>query len=158
MPTAVQYTCPMHPEIVRDAPGSCPICGMALEAMSQQAEVANPELTSMTRRFWVGLALTLPLLGVMVADLFRAFSRGVRGGGWSLRWLRRWCCGAAGRFSARLGFDCDVGSPNMFTLIAIGTGAAYRLQCGGCGCAGDISGGVSRIRRAACRFISKRRR
>ncbi len=50
----IKYTCPMHPEVVRDGPGSCPICGMALEPMTPQVEAENPELESMTRRFWVG--------------------------------------------------------------------------------------------------------
>src|SRR5512136_2991706 len=58
-----EYTCPMHPEIVRDQPGSCPICGMALEPRMVSREPAeNPELRDMTRRFWVGLALTLPVV------------------------------------------------------------------------------------------------
>ena len=64
-----EYTCPMHPEIVRDAPGSCPICGMALEPRSISADDENPELITMTRRFWVGVALTLPLLAVMLSDI-----------------------------------------------------------------------------------------
>src|ERR1035437_8008004 len=64
-----EYTCPMHPQIVRDAPGSCPICGMALEPRTVSADDENPELVSMTRRFWVGAALTLPLLAVMVSDI-----------------------------------------------------------------------------------------
>src|SRR5262245_33267521 len=54
------WTCPMHPQIVRNEPGNCPICGMALEPMTPAAgEVANPELRTMTRRFWVGVALSL---------------------------------------------------------------------------------------------------
>ena len=64
-----EYTCPMHPEIVRDQPGNCPICGMALEPRNVSADAANPELTSMTRRFWVAVGLTLPLLAVMVSDM-----------------------------------------------------------------------------------------
>ena len=67
--THIQYTCPMHPQIVRDQPGNCPICGMTLEPMTVTANEANPELDSMTRRFWVGAALTLPLLAIMVSDL-----------------------------------------------------------------------------------------
>ena len=125
MPAAVQYTCPMHPEIVRDAPGSCPICGMALEAMSPQAEVENPELTSMTRRFWVGLVLTLPLLGVMVADMFGY----PLAGSW-LGWMEfalatpvvLW---GGWPFFQRAWASVIHRSPNMFTLIAIGSGAAY---------------------------------
>ncbi len=124
-PAVVQYTCPMHPEIVLDAPGSCPICGMALEAMSPQAEAANPELASMTRRFWVGLVLTLPLLGVMVADLF---GHPVTGG-W-LGWMEfvlatpvvLW---GGWPFFQRAWASVVHRSPNMFTLIAIGSGAAY---------------------------------
>jgi P-type Cu+ transporter len=67
-PPGAQYTCPMHPEIVRDGPGVCPICGMALEPTAPHVESAdaNPELHDMTRRFWVGLALTIPILAEMV--------------------------------------------------------------------------------------------
>src|SRR4051794_3605184 len=58
-----EYTCPMHPEIVRSEPGSCPICGMALEPRTvTAAQEQNPELRDMTRRFWIGVALTVPLL------------------------------------------------------------------------------------------------
>jgi len=60
----------MHPQIVRDEPGSCPICGMALEPMTVTAdEGRNPELADMTRRFWIGLALMVPLLASMVSDM-----------------------------------------------------------------------------------------
>ena len=59
----VLWTCPMHPQIVREGPGSCPICGMALEPMTPTgAEGENPELVSMTRRFWTGVALSVPLV------------------------------------------------------------------------------------------------
>jgi P-type Cu+ transporter len=60
--TRTEWTCPMHPEIVRDAPGSCPICGMALEPRTIAIEEKNPELTDMTRRFWLSTALALPLV------------------------------------------------------------------------------------------------
>src|SRR3546814_5483191 len=53
----VQYTCPMHPEVVQDEPGECPKCGMALEPITVSAEEKNPELIEMTRRFWVGAGL-----------------------------------------------------------------------------------------------------
>ena len=58
-----KWTCPMHPEVVRDGPGACPICGMALEPMDVLAEDEgpNPELADMTRRFWVSVALTVPV-------------------------------------------------------------------------------------------------
>ncbi|HMB07224.1 MAG TPA: YHS domain-containing protein, partial [Isosphaeraceae bacterium] len=68
-PEGVLYTCPMHPEIVRDKPGSCPICGMALEPMTGTGDDTNPELKDMTRRFWVCLILTAPLLLVMLAEM-----------------------------------------------------------------------------------------
>ena len=68
--TKTEWTCPMHPEIVRDAPGSCPICGMALEPRTITLEDQNPELTDMTRRFWISSALTVPLvIFVMVRHL-----------------------------------------------------------------------------------------
>ncbi|UJR83703.1 heavy metal translocating P-type ATPase [Sandaracinus amylolyticus] len=65
------WTCPMHPEIVRDAPGSCPICGMALELRTISAETSdeNPELADMSRRFWVSTALSVPLLLIAMSDL-----------------------------------------------------------------------------------------
>src|SRR5204863_8519904 len=67
--TKTEYTCPMHPEIVRQQPGICPICGMALESRTVTVEQDNPELRGMTRRFWVSVALTLPLLGIAMADM-----------------------------------------------------------------------------------------
>jgi Cu+-exporting ATPase len=67
-PTKTEYTCPMHPEIVRDAPGNCPICGMALEPRTVVwADEKNPELVDMTRRFWVCLFLTFPVLAVAMS-------------------------------------------------------------------------------------------
>ena len=66
----VKYTCPMHPEIVHNAPGSCPICGMALEPLTVTLEVEeNPELKSMTRRFLVSLALTLPVFLLAMSEM-----------------------------------------------------------------------------------------
>ena len=68
--TRVEYTCPMHPEIVRPGPGSCPICGMALEPRTVTAqEEDNPELRDMTRRFWISLALTAPLLVIAMGHM-----------------------------------------------------------------------------------------
>src|SRR5689334_6413513 len=65
------WTCPMHPQIVRNEPGSCPICGMALEPMTPiGSEEANPELRDMTRRFWVGVALSVPLVALAMAEDF----------------------------------------------------------------------------------------
>src|SRR5581483_10557963 len=68
--TKTEYFCPMHPEIVRDAPGSCPICGMALEPRTVAlAEEANPELTEMTRRFWIGVVLSVPVLLLAMSEM-----------------------------------------------------------------------------------------
>src|SRR5208282_3842399 len=64
-----EYTCPMHPEIVRTEPGSCPICGMALEPRAATVEEDNPELRDMTRRFWISLALTAPLLAIAMVSM-----------------------------------------------------------------------------------------
>src|SRR6516164_10421254 len=67
----VQWTCPMHPQIVREEPGNCPICGMTLEPMTPAADdAANPELRDMSRRFWAGVALSLPLLAIAMAEHF----------------------------------------------------------------------------------------
>src|SRR3954471_24725932 len=67
------WTCPMHPEIRRDGPGSCPICGMALEPLEPTAEEGdNVELADMTRRFWISVALTAPLIAAMLAELVPA--------------------------------------------------------------------------------------
>ena len=68
--TRIEYTCPMHPEIVRAEPGACPICGMALELRTTTvAEEENPELVSMTRRFWTSGLLTIPVLVLGMSDL-----------------------------------------------------------------------------------------
>ena len=66
----VFYTCPMHPEIIRDEPGDCPICGMHLEPITVQAEEKNEELDDMSRRFWISTALSIPLFSLaMVNDI-----------------------------------------------------------------------------------------
>jgi len=129
--TRTEYTCPMHPEIVRPGPGSCPICGMALEPRTVTAvEDENPELRDMSRRFWVSLALTVPLLIAAMADMLagmpiqRALPAGwlpwvelalatpvVLWGGWPF-FQRGWT-------------SIVHRSTNMFTLIAMGTGVAY---------------------------------
>ncbi len=68
--SSAQWTCPMHPEVVRDGPGACPICGMALEPRTASADdTENPELASMSRRLWVGVALSTPLLAIAMSDL-----------------------------------------------------------------------------------------
>src|SRR5215469_5732162 len=85
----VLWTCPMHPQIVRKEPGNCPICGMALEPMTPTAgESENPELAVMARRFWAGVALSLPLLLLVMADdlLGAPVSRGLSPAGFL--WLQ----------------------------------------------------------------------
>ena len=125
------WTCPMHPEILRPVPGSCPLCGMALEPMLPSAAGAeNPELASMTRRFWVGLALSLPLLFLgMAGELAgRPLARWLAPV-WS-SWLQLaiatpvvlW---GGAPFFARGWASLVTRRLNMFTLIALGTGVAY---------------------------------
>jgi Cu+-exporting ATPase len=120
----------MHPEIVRDAPGSCPICGMALEPRNVSADEENPELVSMTRRFWVGAALTLPLLAVMVSDVLpghpiQHLLMGGLLGGIEFALATPVVLWAGWPFFERGWQSVVHRSPNMFTLIAIGSGSAY---------------------------------
>jgi Cu+-exporting ATPase len=128
-PEHIEYTCPMHPQIVRDGPGSCPICGMALEPRSVTATAANPELISMTRRLWIGAALTLPLLAVMVSDLLPGHPLQHLLGpllGWMELILATPVVLWGGWPFFERGWASIVHrSLNMFTLIAIGSGAAY---------------------------------
>ena len=126
-----QYTCPMHPEIIRDAPGSCPICGMALEPVTVSlTDAPDPELVDMSRRFWVSLALSVPVLFLAMSDLIpgqpvqRLLGANLVGwlqlvlatpvvlwGGWPF-FQRGWTSIVTRKL-------------NMFTLIAIGTGTAF---------------------------------
>jgi len=125
----IVYTCPMHPEIISDQPGSCPKCGMALESKEiQETEEKNSELEDMSRRFWVCLWLTLPLVVMAMTEMFPAFKQ-VAHASW-LRWLQfifatpviLW---GGWVFFKRAWQSIVHRSPNMFTLIAMGTGAAY---------------------------------
>jgi P-type Cu+ transporter len=130
-PIGVEYTCPMHPQIIRQGPGSCPICGMALEPRTATAhQEENPELTSMSRRFWISAALSLPVFLLGMSDLlpgqpvqgvlsmhaiswieFALATPVVIWGGWPF--FERGWASLVNR------------SLNMFTLIALGTGTAY---------------------------------
>jgi Cu+-exporting ATPase len=127
----VEYTCPMHPEIVRPGPGSCPICGMALEPRVASAEdERNPELDDMTRRFWISLALTLPVLFLAMGEMLPVPRvRGWLGGplaGWAQLALATPVVLWGGWPFFERGWASLVNrSLNMFTLIAMGTGAAY---------------------------------
>jgi Cu+-exporting ATPase len=136
MPTApaarTEYVCPMHPEIVRDEPGSCPICGMALEPRTAAAEEEeNPELVDMRRRFWVSVALTLPVLVIAMSQYlpggsplhrvvsptvlpwieFALATPVVLWGGWPF-FVRGWR-------------SVVTWNLNMFTLIGLGVAVAY---------------------------------
>jgi Cu+-exporting ATPase len=125
-----EWTCPMHPEIVRDAPGNCPKCGMALETRTATAEEETPELVDMTRRFWISLVLTVPVLiaamgeylpGHPLEGILSPQARGwmelalatpvVLWGGWPF-FVKAWQ-------------SITYRSLNMFTLIGLGTGVAY---------------------------------
>ena len=132
LPRDVEYTCPMHPEIVQIGPGSCPICGMALEPKVVSLEDRpDPELADMKRRFWISAALTLPIFVLAMAEMLPNFHTYVSPrlsiwvqfmlatpvvlwGGWP--------------FFQRASASIKNVSPNMFTLIAIGTGAAFLLS------------------------------
>lgn len=131
MPKGTQYTCPMHPEIIRDKPGSCPICGMALEPMGVPTDDAgpNPELVDFTRRFWVSAALSIPLLVLTMGPMLGLPVRGWVGEGLAV-WIELalatpvvlW---AALPFFERGWVSVVNRSPNMWTLISLGVGAAY---------------------------------
>ncbi|MAT15374.1 MAG: copper-translocating P-type ATPase [Planctomyces sp.] len=127
--TKTIYTCPMHPEVRQDSPGSCPICGMALEPESVvvEDEAENEELRSMTRRFWVALVLSVPLLLLAMLPML-GLSVGVNPT--VSRWLQLGLSTPVVLYCGWpffvLGWRSVVyRSLNMFTLIALGVGAAY---------------------------------
>ena len=132
-PDTRDYTCPMHPEVRQVGPGACPICGMALEPREVTLEDENPELDDMTRRFWWSLVLTLPILAFMISEFLPGqplqyllsparmtwsqlalATPVVLWGGWPF-FVRGW----ASVLSRHL---------NMFTLIALGVGAAFAFS------------------------------
>ena len=128
--TKTQYTCPMHPEVVQDGPGDCPICGMGLEATTVTLEQEeNPELVDMTRRFWVSLVLSVPVVLLAMGEMV----------GLSFSWLasqrtQTWLELALATpvviwggwpFFVRGWHSVINRSLNMFTLIGLGTGVAY---------------------------------
>ncbi len=127
----VEYTCPMHPEIIRSEPGACPICGMALEPRTVNgSEDENPELFDMTRRFWISVALTIPVLILGMSDMLpgqplqRFFS--MRAISWIELLLATPVVLWGGLPFFQRGWTSIVNrSLNMFTLIALGTGTAY---------------------------------
>ena len=126
-----KWTCPMHPEILRDEPGPCPLCGMALEPLTPTAEEGeNVELRDMTRRFWISAALAVPLLWAMLGELIPAINPMALFGHTNVAWAQLLLAtpvviwGGAPFFVR--GWQSIINrSLNMFTLIAIGTGAAW---------------------------------
>jgi P-type Cu+ transporter len=127
-PEGAIYTCPMHPEIRQQGPGSCPICGMALEPEMITADAApNPELADMTRRFWVALALTLPIVLLdMAAHLAGLQLLSPAASNWVQFALATPVVLWAGWPFFERGWQSLVTrNLNMFTLIAMGTGIAW---------------------------------
>ena len=123
------YTCPMHPEIRQPGPGFCPICGMALEPETVSADTGpNPELADMTRRFWIGLALTLPVFALEMGGHLTGLHQWI--GQTASNWLQLvlatpvvlW---AGWPFFERGWASLKTRNLNMFTLIAMGTGVAW---------------------------------
>jgi len=119
-PNVAEYTCPMHPEVRRTGPGSCPKCGMALEPVTltlAATEERNPELSEMQRRFWISAPLAMALIAMMYV-------------GWHLPWFQLLLAApvviwAGWPIFARAWASLENRSPNMFTLIALGTGTAF---------------------------------
>ncbi len=124
-----KWTCPMHPEIVRDGPGSCPICGMALEPILPTADAGpNPELRYMSRRFWISLALTLPIVALEMGRHLFSIDTIVPPGlnGWiQLALATPVVLWGGWPFFERAWASLRNRSLNMFTLIALGSGAAW---------------------------------
>ena len=131
--SATVYTCPMHPEVRQDGPGACPICGMALEPLSAASDTdeENHELSSMTRRFWIGLALTVPVLVLSMGEMVPGLREAIISlGPTVVTWAQLILSTPVVVWAGWPFFERGVRSLitrhlNMFTLIALGTGAAY---------------------------------
>jgi P-type Cu+ transporter len=134
MPVGTQYTCPMHPEIVRDLPGSCPICGMALEPMGIPTgdEGPNPELVDFTRRLWISAVCSVPLLlitmGPMLGLPVREWIGENRAAWLEFALATPVVVWAAVPFFERAWASFVNRSANMWTLIALGVGTAYAFS------------------------------
>ena len=125
------WTCPMHPEVRQNGPGACPICGMALEPLhATEGDAENPELAVMSRRFWISLALTAPIFAIMLSEFLPGISLQRALGPSAIVWLQfalatpvvLW---GGWPFFQRAWWSVKNRSSNMFTLIGLGTGAAY---------------------------------
>src|SRR6266446_2490861 len=129
MTPGTEWTCPMHPQIVRSEPGSCPICGMALEPRTVAREERNPELEDMSRRFRISLCFTIPVFLIGMSDLLPGMPVQQLAGRW-VPWIELllstpvvlW---AGWPFFERGWRSVVTRNLNMFTLIAMGTGVAY---------------------------------
>ncbi|HSR00271.1 MAG TPA: heavy metal translocating P-type ATPase [Sphingomicrobium sp.] len=122
------WTCPMHPQVRKDGPGSCPICGMALEPLEPAAEEqANPELLDMTRRFWISAALTFPLVALAMGTELLGWSFiSMRASVWiQLALASPVVLWAGWPFFDRFWASLKTRHFNMFTLIGMGVGAGY---------------------------------
>ena len=128
---SAQWTCPMHPEVLKDGPGDCPICGMALEPVAAALEEGpNRELRDMTRRFWASLALTLPVFALAMGEMIPGNPLAEHLPGRALTFIQvvlatpvvLW---GGAPFFARGWASLVSRNLNMFTLIAMGTGAAW---------------------------------
>ena len=130
-PAGVEYTCPMHPEVRQIGPGTCPKCGMALEpTVDTGADLGNPELDDMSRRLRVSAVLVAPIAAVMIADLIPGqplmHALGHRTVAWAQLLLATPIVLWGGAPFFERGWASIVNRyPNMFTLIALGVGAAY---------------------------------
>jgi Cu+-exporting ATPase len=128
---AQEYTCPMHPEVVQRGPGHCPECGMALEPRVRTGEEGpDPELVGMSRRLWGSVLLTVPVLVLAMGDMLPGWPLRHRAGGRTLLWVQLMLATpvvvwGGGPFFARGWASVVRARPNMFTLIALGTGAAW---------------------------------
>jgi Cu+-exporting ATPase len=128
-PTDVEYTCPMHPEVVQIGPGSCPKCGMALEPkIISLDDQPDPEYADMKRRFWISAVLTLPVFALAMAEMLPGFHSVVPPN--ISIWIQFLLATPVVLWGGFPFFERGAASiknvsPNMFTLIAIGTGSAY---------------------------------
>jgi P-type Cu+ transporter len=126
----IEYTCPMHPEIIRDAPGSCPICGMALEPRTATLEEDTSELDDMKRRFWVSAALSLPLLALAMSEMLPGDPLRMAIGPALVSWVQLLLAApvvlwGGWPFFVRAWYSIVTRNLNMFTLIGLGVAVAF---------------------------------
>ena len=126
----IEYTCPMHPEVVRDAPGFCPICGMALEPRTATLEDDTSELDDMRRRFWVSAALSLPLLALAMSEMLPGDPLRMAIGPALVSWVQLLLAApvvlwGGWPFFVRAWYSIVTRNLNMFTLIGLGVAVAF---------------------------------